>query len=193
MLRSYPLQSETICVLNCTAYLTQMHIKYAVDRTLCPVDLLYALSKAYPFSARCKLNKRRNTRRSTQAIGSLRSWIEIYYMMDNQSSDYPYNYDRLLAELLLLCCSTFWLYLRSSTAARPQNVINRRQEEFLTDSYSFIAAHKRANKCVRYWLALARPFFSHWRQHYWRMIGRVGSGRETGDGGHMRLICRMMR
>lgn len=102
--------------------------------------------------------------------------IEIYYMMDNQSSDYPYNYDRLHGSYYCLKrrvapLSGLIRERRSQTAAQPQNAINRRQHEvgnFLTDSYSFIATHKRANKCGRYCAgsieersALASPFFSH--------------------------------
>lgn len=145
-------------------------------------------------NSRKKKSRRRRT--LNDPLKRLAAWggrIEIYYMMDNQSSDYPYNYDRLHGSYYCLKrrvapLSGLIRERRSPTAARPQNAINRRQNEvgnFLTDSYSFLATHKRANKCGRYCAgsieersASASPFFSHWRQHYWR---------------HMELICRMIR
>lgn len=80
-----------------------MHIKYAADRTLCPRGRLYV--HIYPylrhinFPQDAKLTREGAhssdpLKRSLWQLEELNS--NIYYMMDNQSSDYPYNYDRLL-------------------------------------------------------------------------------------------------
>lgn len=79
--------------------------------------------------------------------------------MDNQSSDYPYNYDGLLpatatrSHCVRLCAPLRALSLItdcwSTTKCNKQRAT--RSRAFLTDSYSFILAHKGPNvKCITF-------------------------------------------